>query len=267
MSTNAIPELNSAIITEMYRCAVSRYPEEACGFLVQTSDKKYQFMEARNVAENPVEQFVMHKDDVISSEDAGDVVAIWHSHTDRSNAASDSDMAGCESTDVPWLILALCKNLDDDVDADFRFSEMNVITPSGFEMPYVGRPYVFGVFDCWMLCRDYLKREFDVDINANMHLHVPRWYEGSENILDDNYEHENLVRLAPGQEPQRGDIFFLQYGRMPDHCMVYEGDDRVLHHQVDRLSSRGIYGGAYKKHTTHHLRHKELLQGNEKCLN
>ncbi|WP_171994541.1 NlpC/P60 family protein, partial [Klebsiella pneumoniae] len=22
-------------------------------------------------------------------------------------------------------------------------------------------------------------------------------------------------------EPQRGDIFFIQYGKMPDHCAVY----------------------------------------------
>ncbi len=55
----------------------------------------------------------------------------------------------------------------------FHFSEMNVIYPCGFEMPYLGRPYVFGVFDCWMLCRDYLKREFDVELNANAHLHIP----------------------------------------------------------------------------------------------
>ncbi|EHT6055337.1 C40 family peptidase, partial [Salmonella enterica] len=146
------------------------------------------------------------------------------------------------------------------------FSEMNVITPDGFEMPYLGRPYVFGVFDCWMLCRDYLKREFNVELNPNPHLHIPSWYTGDTDILDQNYRNEGLVRLAPGTEPQRGDVFFIQYGKMPDHCAVYIGDGMILHHQIDRLSCRAYYGGMYQKHTTHHLRHRDLLKGDETCL-
>ena len=109
----------------------------------------------------------------------------------------------------------------------FVLSEMEVITPNGFEMPYTGRPYVFGIFDCWMLCRDYLKREFNIEINANAHLHIPSWYLGDDDILDLNYRNENLVRLAHGEEPQKGDIFFIQYGKMPDHCAVYVGDNRI----------------------------------------
>ncbi|MEG5552199.1 C40 family peptidase [Enterobacter wuhouensis] len=267
MSANLIPELGSKIITELYQCAIKQYPNEACGFLVETSGGKYRFMEARNTSEQPQHQFVMHHDDVIAAEEAGEVVAIWHSHTDEPNTASDADMSGCESTGLPWLILAICKNYDPDIDAEYRFSDMNVITPSGFEMPYYGRPYVFGVFDCWMLCRDYLIREFQIELNANLHLHIPKWYEGGYDVLNENYKNEGLVRLAPGEVPRKGDIFFMQYGRMPDHCAVYVGDGQIAHHQIDRLSCRAVYGGMYTKHTTHHLRHKDLLQGNEKCLN
>ncbi|SLY16404.1 putative phage tail protein [Klebsiella pneumoniae] len=163
------------------------------------------------------------------------------------------------------MILAIRKNVESDM--PFHFSEMNVIYPCGFEMPYLGRPYVFGVFDCWMLCRDYLKREFDVELNANAHLHIPSWYTGDNDILDQNYRNEGLVRMAPGTEPQRGDIFFIQYGKMPDHCAVYIGDGMIMHHQIDRLSCRAYYGGMYQKHTTHHLRHRDLLKGDETCLN
>ena len=151
----------------------------------------------------------MHHEDVIAAEDEGEVVAIWHSHTDRPPVASDADRAGCEATELPWLILSVTKNLNPEIDAEFRLSEMEVITPNGFEMPYTGRPYVFGIFDCWMLCRDYLKREFNIEINANAHLHIPSWYLGDDDILDLNYRNENLVRLAHGEEPQKGDIFFF----------------------------------------------------------
>ncbi len=264
MGNRSFPELGSDVMQEIYLTAIKRYPNEACGFLVRTTGEKYRFMEARNVSENPENTFVMHADDIIAAEDAGDVVAIWHSHTDESADASDADRAGCEATEVPWLILAVRKNVEGD--APFHFSEMNVITPDGFEMPYLGRPYVFGVFDCWMLCRDYLKREFGVELNPNAHLHIPSWYTGDNDILDQNYRNEGLVRLAPGTEPQRGDVFFIQYGKMPDHCAVYIGDGMILHHQIDRLSCRAYYGGMYQKHTTHHLRHRDLLKGDETCL-
>ncbi|EEV2639591.1 phage tail protein, partial [Escherichia coli] len=241
MGNKAIPELGSDVMQQIYLCAINRYPNEACGFLVRTNGDKYRFMEARNVSENPQNTFVMHVDDIMAAEDAGDVIAIWHSHTDESAEASDADRAGCEATEVPWMILAIRKNVEGD--APFHFSEMNVITPDGFEMPYLGRPYVFGVFDCWMLCRDYLKREFNVELNPNAHLHIPSWYTGDNDILDQNYRNEGLVRLAPGTEPQRGDVFFIQYGKMPDHCAVYIGDGMILHHQIDRLSCRAYYGG------------------------
>lgn len=266
MLSKNIPNLGSEITTQMYQCALKNYPNEACGLLVQTTEKKYRFVEARNRSENPEATFVMHDADVLKAEDLGDVVAIWHSHTDCSNEASDADKAGCEATGVPWFILSITRNFDEDIEAEYRFSDMNVITPNGFAMPYLGRPYVFGVFDCWMLCRDYLKREFDVSLNANLHLHVPGWYVLTYDILGENYKNEGLVRLQPGSEPMNGDIFFMQYGRMPDHCAVYIGDGMIMHHQIDRLSCRTIYGGMYEKHTTHHLRHKDLLQGNEKCL-
>ncbi|MCS5982180.1 hypothetical protein LNO78_28420 [Klebsiella pneumoniae subsp. pneumoniae] len=42
--------------------------------------EKYRFIEARNVSEDPANEFVMHHEDVIAAEDEGEVVAIWHSH-------------------------------------------------------------------------------------------------------------------------------------------------------------------------------------------
>lgn len=119
MGNKALPELGSDVMQQIYLTAIKRYPNEACGFLVRTSGEKYRFIEARNVSEYPENTFVMHADDIIAAEDAGDVVAIWHSHTDESADASDADRAGCEATEVPWLILAVRKNVEGD--APFHF--------------------------------------------------------------------------------------------------------------------------------------------------
>lgn len=250
----------SAMITEIQKHAIKAFPHEACGVIVKKGKSKMQVVSCRNIAEVPEHFFVCHPDDLAAAEEQGEFVAVWHSHTHTDNTASDADMAGCEATELPWLIIAL-RQADEAIEGvNWHVSDLNVITPSGFEMPYLERPYVFGVFDCWLLCRDYLKREFNVHLDVLPELHIPRWWEGDVDILGDNYKDQGLVRLEEGTEPQKGDIFFMQFGgKFANHCAVYIGDDMILHHQQDRLSCRAIYGGSFAKHTTHHLRHKDLM--------
>ncbi|WP_434523874.1 C40 family peptidase [Photorhabdus asymbiotica] len=254
--------IGEKLLNDMRQAALHAYPNEACGLLVNTCANKYELILCRNVSEEPENFFVMDADDQVAAEQMGQVVAVWHSHTDGDNQASEADLAGCEASEIPWFIINISKNYNPEIEAEFRFSDINVIEPSGFEMPYEGRPYAFGVFDCWLLCRDYLKREFGIEMGVCLDLHIPSWWDKGMNILHENYESQGLVRLPVGTPPQRGDIFFMQMGsKMSDHCAVYIGDGMILHHQIDRLSTKAIYGGMYEKHTTHHLRHKNLMEG------
>lgn len=67
-----IKSINGSLVTQsLYQCAIARYPNEACGFIVQSTGEKYRFIEARNVSEDPVNEFVMHHEDVIAAEDEG----------------------------------------------------------------------------------------------------------------------------------------------------------------------------------------------------
>lgn len=250
----------TAMIAEIQKQAILAFPKEACGLIIKMPRNKMKVVTCRNTSEMPEHFFVMEPADIIAAEEMGESVAIWHSHTMTGNNASEADMAGCEATELPWLIIAV-RPADEAIEGvNWHVSDLNVITPSGFEMPYLERPYVFGVFDCWLLCRDYLKREYGVALDVLPELHVPRWWEGDVDILGDNYKSQGLVRLEEETEPKPGDIFFMQFGRkFPNHCAVYIGDDMIIHHQQDRLSCRAIYGGSFAKHTTHHLRHKDLM--------
>lgn len=252
--------MSAGLYTAMQSAAVAAYPNEACGLLVSTKRGKYELVLCRNVADDPVNFFVMDADDQISAETQGEVVGVWHSHTDGSNTASDADIAGCESSELPWFIINVTKNYNPDIETDFVISDVNVIAPCGIVTPLEGRAYAFGVFDCWTLCRDYLKREFDVSVDTCAHLHIPGWWNGERDILTDNFSGQGLVKLPHGTPPQKGDLFFMKIGaKMPDHCAVYVGDNLILHHQTNRLSGKAIYGGMYKKCTVHHLRHKDVL--------
>lgn len=252
--------MNPELYRSMQLAAIAAYPNEACGLLVNKQGKKYELVLCRNVADDPVNFFVMDVDDQIAAEMQGDVVGVWHSHTDGTNKASEADVAGCESSELPWYIINVTKNFNPDVDSDYIISDVNVIVPCGIETPLEGRTYAFGVFDCWTLCRDYLKREFGVNMDLCAHLHVPNWWDGDKDILSDNFESQGLVKMPHGTEPKKGDLFFMKIGaKMPDHCAVYVGDNLILHHQTNRLSSKAIYGGMYRKCTVHHLRHRDLL--------
>lgn len=246
---------------EMMQAAVAAFPEEACGLIVATGKNKYTLRVCRNASPHPETEFLITPDDQIATERDHNIVGVFHSHVNGTANPSDADRAGCEMSELPWFIINITRNYNPEIDAAYRFSDVTVIKPQGFEMPYVERPYVFGVFDCWLLCRDYLKREFGIELDPLPALHIPDWFEGDVDILGDNYASQHLVRMAPGEPLKRGDILFMQMGKnMPDHCAVYTGDGLILHHLTDRLSGHAIYGGQWQKHTTHHLRHRNLLE-------
>nr|AKG47480.1 hypothetical protein pA_00040 [Pectobacterium carotovorum] len=101
--------MNADLYRSMQLAAIEAYPSEACGLLVNKQGNKYELILCRNVADDPVNFFVMDADDQIAGEMQGDVVGVWHSHTDGTNKASDADIAGCESSELPWYIINITK--------------------------------------------------------------------------------------------------------------------------------------------------------------
>jgi cell wall-associated NlpC family hydrolase len=126
--------------------------------------------------------------------------------------------------------------------------------PEGFELPYVGREFVFGVVDCYSLCRDWYNRE----LGLNLHDYDRRdqfWLRG-ENLYLDNFAKEGFYPI-PVEDLQYGDAILMQLeSPLPNHAAIYLGNQLILHHLQGRLSSRDIYGGYYLKSTARCLRHE-----------
>lgn len=233
----------------MREAGVRAYPKEACGVIV-AAGKKAVVIECRNVSPEPKGQFIIDPQDYTAAADRGEIIGIWHTHPDFSSEASDADRVGCENSELPWFILGLHKG-----DSGFWFDELSMIEPCGFEMPYVGRPFAMGVLDCYTMLTDFYEREFGVEITD-----YPR-IEASGRMgftyFTERYEGEGFVSVM-GQEPKLGDVFFTQSesSPVPDHILIYIGNDTVMHHAIGRLSRRETYGGSvWQQRTTHHLRH------------
>lgn len=243
-----------AIYDAMCAEAIARYPEEACGLII-AKGKRSKFIPCKNIAENPRRDFMIHQEDYDRAADEGEVIGVWHTHPNKPTRPSAADRAGMELTGVPWHIMSVHQG-----ENGLVVSGPDVHMPDGFKMPLLERPYVYGVFDCYTLVVDYYKEEFGMTLPPMPHTRIPRFWEKGLNLMEQEYGNAGFVRIFD-QEPKKGDLFLTQDGaKCPNHVLIYIGDDMIMHHPQDRLSMRGIYGGGYwQKHTTHHLRHKDML--------
>ena len=85
------------------------------------------------------------------------------------------------------------------------------------------------------------------------------WWDKGQNIYVENYTKQGFVLINNPSDIKEHDAFLIQLiSSVPNHAAIYIGEGLIMHHVMGRLSSRDVYGGYWRKHTTHHLRHKSL---------
>jgi proteasome lid subunit RPN8/RPN11 len=234
-------KLGTTLQTEILAYAQACDPKEMCGLIHVVKGRK-RFYACANIAETPDEHFVLDPADYAAAEDLGEIVAVVHSHPTSRPVASAADQLSCNATGLPWIIV------------NPKTEEWGGCEPKDFELPYVGREFVFGVVDCYSLCRDWYKREFGLEL-ADFPRR-DRFWERGENLYVDGYKSQGF-RKVPFEELQYGDAILMQLGAdLPNHGAIYLGDQQILHHVQGRLSSRDVYGGYYVKSTAMVLRHE-----------
>lgn len=229
---------------EAERC----FPREACGFVIGRGKKAF-FMAAQNMAAQHNE-FVINHIDYAKAEDAGDILAIWHSHPNADGTPSDADRAGCEATELTWLISPITQG-----EGGFVHGDVTVMQPDGFQMPYVGRPYIFGTFDCYSLVTDFYLREFGIRLDHFKNLRIQQWWRRGFDILEDNWRSQDLVLVTDGSFVEGDILTFAVESEVANHLAVYVTSDIILHHVVNRLSRRETLTPYWMKGLKHHLRH------------
>jgi proteasome lid subunit RPN8/RPN11 len=220
-------------------------PGEGCGAVVVFKGR-YRFIPCRNLAESPEDFFVLDPECYAKAEEMGEIVAIAHSHYNHPATPSDADRVMCEATGLPWIIMAIPSGL------------VRVIEPEGYEAPLVGRQFCHGVLDCYTLIRDWHKRERGIEMPDFERRW--EWWVNGENLYEDNFEKAGCVEVhRPDMQPEPGDILLMQIASpVINHAGIYLGDGQFLHHAVNRLSSRDVYGGYWRHHTVKIVRHRDL---------
>ena len=236
--------MNDETIQAIREHAVSAYPHEACG-LVIVEDGREKYRRCRNLADKPSEQFMISPTDYADSEDAGEIIAIVHSHPEAPAEPSDADKVACEASGLPWHIVEVRHDGKGTVAAGALAS----IEPSGYEAPLVGRRFQHGILDCYTLIKDWYERERGI-VLPHFQRSDAWWDDGKSALYMDHFREAGFVPAAGQLEV--GDVILMQIrskNDTPNHGAVYVGDGQILHHPYKRLSTRDVYGGMWKEYT------------------
>lgn len=233
-----------SLLQDMLQHAREESPKECCG-LVVASGRRSRLIRARNIALKPVEHFDLDPVAWLEVADGETVVGIYHSHPHTNAQPSAHDLTACESSGLPWHIV------------NPHTEEYQLVEPCGYIAPYEGRPYLYGVLDCYTVVRDWYRGEWGIVLPD--FVREPNFWGLGKNTFVENIPRCGFTVLTDAPM-QRGDLVLVQHGAtVPNHIALYLGNGTILHHVQDRLSKVDPYGGVWQRHQTHHLRHESRL--------
>ncbi|QHJ82045.1 MAG: hypothetical protein [Caudoviricetes sp.] len=223
--------------------AISKAPQEAVGFLVMQGRKQV-FITGRNIADNPIESFAIHPEDYAAAEDAGDIVAILHSHTGPYATAmmSDFDKSSLIMEEVTFGIYSVTSG---------EYLEHEPVNAG-----LVGRFFCLGATDCYGLVMAWHKQQ-GIDL---LDFRVPYewWEKGEAMFTPENFAKAGFVEsdLVPGAM-----VVMQVAAGVPNHCGVMLNETDLIHHLPKSLSNRVNFRGSYfQDRMVYVMRHKDLPQ-------
>jgi len=232
------PEVIQSVLSHATACI----PREACGLVIETATGQ-EYRPCTNIAEAS-DQFILDPDEYADIEDYYKILGIAHSHYGAPPSPSQADLVGCESSALPWLIVSVPTGTH------------QIVTPTGYVAPLLGRQFYCGVLDCYSIVRDY--HQLELGIHVKDYERSSDWWLKGKNHFMDRFEDAGFVQ-KPLAELQKHDVVLMKCNSaVPNHAAIYLGNNIILHHLVDRLSSKDVYGGYWLKATVCVLRHKEL---------
>ena len=155
-------------------------------------------------------------------------MSIVHSHPVTYPTPSKADLISCEASKLPWHIV------------NPNTETWGECEPNGYKAPLLGRPWCWGVSDCWTLVRDWYKEELSIVLKDWERPRTPADF--LDHPLFESLSAEAGFReLRPEEGFEKGDVLLMSMMHPGlNHVGVYIPQQKVLHHCTGRLSTEDL---------------------------
>jgi proteasome lid subunit RPN8/RPN11 len=241
-------DLPQTVRDHIHAHAREAMPRECCGLLLRDTSGDIRYWRCENIA--PVNhQFAISPADYRAAEDAGEIVAIVHSHPAMPPLPSQADRVACRASGLPWLIVGYPS-----------LAEYWVSPDEEIELPYVGREFAYGVLDCYTLVQDWYRRELGIILPSRTDYEdeFEWWLKGKDFYSRANAFTAGFIEVGPPFRKHDIHVMQIRSDRVANHVAIQLDDTRILHHLQGRLSEITVYGGFWQKVTLYTMRHRSL---------
>lgn len=252
--------MDADVILQIRAHAAEVYPQECCGLVIEAENRVLSVVKCTNQypdipldeisPKNPVKtsrnDFLIDPVDAFNASKRGKIVAVYHSHPNGKAEFTAIDILASEETRFPYFVV------------EYPGTGWASYVPKGFQCELVGRPFIYGVYDCFTLVRDYYRLTFGLVFPPALYRDYGWWMAAdSHSFYLQGLEGLGFAVTKDGLK--KGDVVLIRYrAPSPNHLAVFVGDGFIMHHCSERKSELAPYGGAWEMNTVAVLRHKDL---------
>lgn len=123
----------------------------------------------------------------------------------------------------------------------------------------VGVPFHMGIDDCFALTRKFFAQNFDLHIKD--YARPSDWDADKLNLIERFFELEGFEKLTNWKikDLRPGDVLCMAISSSnPNHFAVYVGDNTLVHHIANRLSTEEPLRGFWRNMTCFVVRHPSI---------
>lgn len=227
--------LSDELWQELVPVFARAYPQEAVAAVFADGTWK----EYPNVSDTPTEAFRL------THEAHAELLKrkpwlFLHSHPNGKNYPSDSDTIHQIATGWDWGIVAIKGNYQ--AGGVYGVERPEVWGDGCAIPPLLGRKFLWGVRDCWTLCRDWYRLN-GYSIPAIPRARDPSIYPAGHKLSDQfaHYPRRLGFKEVARHERQAGDCALMAHGAArTNHCAIYLGESKYLHQPVRSLSEEWV---------------------------
>jgi len=129
----------------------------------------------------------------------------------------------------------------------------------------LNRKFIHGQQDCYTLACDIYRD--NLGLTLTNYARPDDWWLSGMDLYEENFRSEGFKTMddIPLDKIQLLDAFLIAIPDQRDpkktvtnHCAIYIGDGKVIHHPYQKLSTLAPYRGGLRHFTTRILRHKDM---------